>query len=77
MTTQEKLKDIIEDELATLAALSPEALTIDEGRHRTRIAEFLASVLVEHERYRSGRRISDRLKDHLLDIQQWLKGRKR
>lgn len=69
-TNREKLLELIENELTLQAATGT---TISNVLDRHFIAECLAQKLIDDERrYRSGRRLSDRLKDKLLDLQRWV-----
>ncbi len=71
MTPEQKLKELIEDELETLFSINPR-LRFEYATDRDIMARHLADALFEpRPSYRSGRRISDRLRDTLINIQKW------
>lgn len=74
MTNKEKLQDALEQVLWEMSqdARVQKRIHLENGIDRLTLAEHIAEKLVEEPRFRSGRRISDALKDKLLDLQRWV-----
>lgn len=72
MDIREKLTDVIFDELSAMAP-GEKLLCLNDSIHRYYIAERLATRLADNKnRFRSGRRLSDALRERLLDLQKWV-----
>jgi hypothetical protein len=75
VTNKEKLQEAIELALLKLSLNTrvQNNYRLNNGFDRFTLAEHLSEALVSDDtRYRSGRRISDAVKDKLLDLQRWV-----
>lgn len=72
MGTKRKLAQAIED---ILRDCHVKGYTIEDSMQRMAVAEHIVEQLLQgRDQYRSGRRISDRLKDRLIAVQKWVRG---